>query len=147
MSEILGNIYDWSLAIVKLYFLVVIGDRGNFLVVVFLTKKFSKSYICFLFIQKTAELVLKTSITQVAGLTKLPNNSLSNAFNLLLTDLWYTLSFKWPDSGLKYLVLKGQSPKFKASVCNFTISERVSKCNPLFRHADSNWVTIMTKKR
>ena len=147
MSEILGNIYDWSLAIVKLYFLVVIGDRGNFLVVVFLTKNFSKSYICFLFIQKTAELVLKTSITQVAGLTKLPNNSLSNAFNLLLTDLWYTLSFKWPASGLKYLVLKGQSPKFKASVCNFTISERVSKCNPLFRHADSNWVTIMTKKR
>ena len=147
MSEILGNIYDWSLAIAKLYFLVVIGDRGNFLVVVFLTKNFSKSYICFLFIQKTAELVLKTSITQVAGLTKLPNTSPSNAFNLLLTDLWYTLSFKWPASGLKYLVLKGQSPKFKASVCNFTISERVSKCNPLFRHADSNWVTIMTKKR
>ena len=147
MSEILGNIYDWSLAIVKLYFLVVIGDRGNFLVVVFLTKNFSKSYICLLFIQKTAELVLKTSITQVAGLTKLPNTSPSNAFNPLLTDLWYTLSFKWPASGLKYLVLKGQSPKFKASVCNFTISERVSKCNPLFRHADSNWVTIMTKKR
>ena len=54
---------------------------------------------------------------------------------------------KWPDSGLKYLVLKGQSPKFKASACNFTISERVSKCNPLFRHAASNSVTIMTKKR
>ena len=53
----------------------------------FFDEKIFKILYLFSFYQKTTELVLKTSITQVAGLTKLPNTSLSNAFNLLLTDL------------------------------------------------------------
>ena len=41
---------------------------------------------------------------------------------------------------------KGQPPKFKASVRNFPISETGSKCNSIFRHADSSWVIIMKLK-
>ena len=42
-----------------------------------------------------------------------------NIYNVLSIDLQYTLSFKWPDLGLKCRVTitsKGQSLKFKASV-------------------------------
>ena len=81
---------------------------------------------------------------------KLPNPSLGNVFNLLLIGLQCILSFERSDFGLKYLVtvmLRGQPPKFKASVWNFPISETGSKCNSVFRHADSNWVIIMELKR
>ena len=53
----LGNIYDRSLAIVfGTVFLVLFGDCGN----LFFNKTFFKIlYLCFLFIHKTAELVLE----------------------------------------------------------------------------------------
>ena len=47
MFEILGNIYDSSIAIV--FGTVFVGDCGHFL-----TKNFSKSYILGFFIHKTA---------------------------------------------------------------------------------------------
>ena len=81
---------------------------------------------------------------------KLRNPSLGNVFNVLSTGLRHTLSFEWSDFGLKYLVivmLKGQPPKSKASVWNVPISETGSKCNSVFRHADSNWVIIMELER
>ena len=70
--------------------------------------------------------------------------------NLLPIDLRYILLFEWSDFGLRYLVtvmLKGQPPEFKASVWNFPIYGTGSKCNSVFRHADSNWVIIMELKR
>ena len=45
------------------------------------------------------------------------------------------------------LISKCPSPKFKVSVWNFSISEIDSKCNWLFRPADSNWVITMELKR
>ena len=81
---------------------------------------------------------------------KLPDSSLGIVFNLLSICLRYTLSFEWSDFGPEHLItvmLKGQPLKFKASVWNFPISERDSKCNSVFRHADSNWVVIMELKR
>ena len=72
----------------------------------------------------------------------LPDPSLgSSIFNLLSIGLRYTISVEWSDFGLKYLVtvmLKGQPPKFKDIVSNFSISETGSKCNSVFRHADNN---------
>ena len=81
---------------------------------------------------------------------KLPEPSLSNAFNLLSIGLRYTLLFEWSDFSLKYLftvMLKGQLPKFKARVWIFPISEIGSRCNSVFRHADSSWVIIMELER
>ena len=81
---------------------------------------------------------------------KLPEPSLSNVFNLLSIGLRYTLLFEWSDFSLKYLftvMLKGQLPKFKARVWIFPISEIGSRCNSVFRHADSNWVIIMELER
>ena len=54
----------------------------------------------------------KTSITQAWLVAE-------SVFNLLSIGLRYTISFEWSAFGLKYLVtvmLKGQPPKFKASV-------------------------------
>ena len=62
-------------------------------------------------------------------------------FNLFPIDLRYILLFELSDFDLKYHVtvtLKGQPPGFKASVRNFPIYGTGSKCNSLFRHADSN---------
>ena len=76
---------------------------------------------------------------------KLPDPSLDKVFNLLSIGLRYTLSFRWSDFGVKYVLtamLKGQPPNFKASVWKFSISETGSKCNSVFRHADSNWVIL-----
>ena len=81
---------------------------------------------------------------------KLPKPSLSNVFNLLSIGLRYTLLFEWSDFSLKYLftvMLKGQLPKFKARVWFFPISEIGSRCNSIFRHADSSWVIIMELER
>ena len=81
---------------------------------------------------------------------KLPEPSLSNVFNLLSIGLRYTLLFEWSDFSLKYLftvMLKGQLPKFKARVWIFPISEIGSRCNSVFRHADSNWVITMELER
>ena len=81
---------------------------------------------------------------------KLPEPSLSNVFNLLSIGLRYTLLFEWSDFSLKYLftvMLKGQLPKFKARVWIFPISEIGSRCNSVFRHADSSWVIIMDLER
>ena len=81
---------------------------------------------------------------------KLPEPSLSNVFNLLSIGLRYTLLFEWSDFSLKYLftvMLKGQLPKFKARVWIFPISEIGSRCNSVFRHADSSWVIIMELER
>ena len=81
---------------------------------------------------------------------KLPDPLLDNVFNLLSIGSRYAFSFEWSDFGLKYFVtvmLKGQPPKFKASGLNFPISETRSKCNSIFRHANSNWVITMELKR
>ena len=81
---------------------------------------------------------------------KLPDPLLGNVFNLLSIDLRYILSFERPNFDLNYLVtvmIKGQPPKFKASVWNFPISETGSKFNLVFRHTDSNYVIIMELKR
>ena len=81
---------------------------------------------------------------------KLPEPSLSNVFNLLSIGLRYTLLFEWSDFSLKYLftvMLKGQLPKFKARVWIFPISEIGSRCNSVFRPADSSWVIIMELER
>ena len=81
---------------------------------------------------------------------KLPDPSLGNVLTLLSIGWRCTISFKWSDFGLKYLViviLKGPPPKFKAIVWNFPISETGSKCSSIFRHGDSNWVIIMELKR
>ena len=81
---------------------------------------------------------------------KLPEPSLSNVFNLLSIGLRYTLLFEWSNFSLKYLftvMLKGQLPKFKARVWIFPISEIGSRCNSVFRHADSSWVIIMELER
>ena len=83
---------------------------------------------------------------------KLPDTSLSNVLNLLSIGLRYTFSFElnglilaWSAS-LQFM-LKGQPPKFKASVWNFPISETGYKSNSVFRHTDSNWIIIMELKR
>ena len=81
---------------------------------------------------------------------KLPEPSLSNVFNLLSIGLRYTLLFEWSDFSLNYLftvMLKGQLPKFKARVWIFPISEIGSRCNSVFRPADSSWVIIMELER
>ena len=70
--------------------------------------------------------------------------------NVLLVDLQYTLSFKWPDFDLKCLVtitLESKSLTFKASVWNFPISESGKNYNSLFKLVDNNWVIIMEQKR
>ena len=55
----------------------------------------------------------------MVGRRNLPDPSMNNILNVLSIGLQYTLSFKWPDFGLKCRVtitLKVQSLKFKASV-------------------------------
>ena len=44
-------------------------------------------------------------------------------------------------------MLKSESPKFKANVWNFPISQANSKCNSVIRHADSNRVIVVELKR
>ena len=116
----------------ELCFLVLFGDCGN---LIFDKKVFQSLTFMFSFYPENSR-----------TRRKLPDHSLSNAFNLLLIGLPYTLSFEWPDFELKYLVTvtqKGQPPKFRASVWNYSISQTNSKCNSLFRHAGSNWVIII----
>ena len=68
----------------KLYFLVILGDGRNLF--------FDILYLCFLFIQKTEELVLKKIHNSgFVGHRKLPNPSISNVFNLWWTGLRYII--------------------------------------------------------
>ena len=115
MSEVLNNIYI---------------DR--FLLVVFVKYILSQIYsyciwnCTFWYFMEIVENGIffypKTSnflILGMVGRKKLPDTSMSNIFNVLSIDLQYTLSFKWPDFGLKCRVTttpKDQSLKFKASV-------------------------------
>ena len=150
MSKIWGNIYDRSVAILlgtvvfEIAIFVLFGDFGN----LFFDKKLFKIlYQYFLFIQKTAELVLeKLHNSGFINRRKLPDTSLRNVFNLPSIALRFTLSFEWPDFGLKYLVTVIPQ-KFKANVWNVPISETGSRCNSVFRHNDSNWVIIMELER
>ena len=67
-----------------------------------------------------------------------------------MTVLRQTLSFEFPDFGLKYLVTvipKGQPPKFRTSAWNFFNSETGSKYDLLLTHADSNWLIIIDLKK
>ena len=110
-------------------------------------KIFSKSslYLCFFY--------PKTSNFHNAGMIgrkKLSDHSMNNIFNILSIGLQYTLSFKWPDFGLKCgatITPKGQSIKFKAIVRHFPISETGRNCNSLFELVDGNWIVIMEQKR
>ena len=80
----------------------------------------------------------------MVGHRKLPDPLLGKVFNLLSSDLRYTLSFEWSGYGLKCLVtvrLKDQTAWY------FPISETGSKCSSVFRQADSNWVIFMELKR
>ena len=136
MSEILGIIYERSVAIVSgtVFFKCFLENME----LDFWRKTFS-------FYPKNGRSgSRKTSITQASLVVESCSNPITNPIGLR-----YTLSFEWSDFGLKYLVtvmLKGQPPKFKASVWNFPISEIGSKCNLVLRHADSNWVIIMELK-
>ena len=133
MPEILGNIYDRSITIV--FGTVFFSTFWRLWKLDFWQKIFQSLTFMFSFHPENSR-----------TRRKLPDHSLSNAFNLLLIGLPYTLSFEWPDFELKYLVTvtqKGQPPKFRASVWNYSISQTNSKCNSLFRHAGSNWVIII----
>ena len=150
MSAILGNIYDRSITIV--FGTVFFSTFWRLWKLDFWQKNFSKSYIYVFFLSGKQQNWFQKKFRNlgVVGHRKLPNQSLSNVFNLLLIGLPYTLSFEWPGFELKYLVTvtqKGQPPKFRASVRNYSISQAKSKCNTLFRHAGSNWVIIMELKR
>ena len=84
------------------------------------------------------------------GRRKLPDSLTNNIFDVLSISLQYTLSFKWPNFGLKCLVTitpKGQSLKFKASVWSFPISEADRNCNSLYKLVDNNSVIIMEQKK
>ena len=70
--------------------------------------------------------------------------------NVPSSGLQYTLSFKWPDFGLRCLITitpKGSTLKFKASVWNFHISETGKNYNSLYKLADNNRDIIMEQKR
>ena len=132
MSEILGNIYDRSIVIV--FGTVFFSSFWRLWKLIFWQKNFQNLIFLFSFYPKNSR------NGSVFGHRKLPDSSLSNAFNLLSIGLRYILSFEWPDFGPKYLVTdhlpkfkgqppKDQPPKFKASLWNFPISETGSKCN------------------
>lgn len=74
----------------------------------------------FIFIKKTAELVLKQfHDSKVVGRRKLPNPMLSKVFNILSISVRYTLSFEWPDfipKDIDTVMPTVQRSKFKTSV-------------------------------
>ena len=112
------------------YFSVLFEDCGN----LFFDEKIFKILYLFSFYPKNSRTCSKKNFhnSGVVGPRKLADPSLNNVFNFPLIRLQDTLSFKWPDFGLKYLVtvmLKGQPPKFKGGVQNFPISETGSECN------------------
>ena len=78
-------------------------DCGNILLVVLWRDFFQNLVFIFSFYPKKAEVVLKNfHNSELIGRRKLPNPFLRNVFNLLPICLRYTLSFEWPDFGLKY---------------------------------------------
>ena len=84
------------------------------------------------------------------GCRKLSGPSMNNIVNVLSIGLQYTLSFKWHDFGLRYLVTitpKGYPLKFKASVWNIAIpiSETSRNCNSLFKLVDGK--RVVTEKK
>ena len=146
MSEILGNVYHRYVIIVfgtvvfgTVFFRTFLRSRK----LLFSRKFFQNLILMFSFYPKKLETWFQKNFhnSNVVSRRKLFDPSLGNVFNLLSIGLRYTLSFEWSDFSLKYLVtvmLKGQPPKFKASVWNFPNSETDSKCNSVFRHAGSN---------
>ena len=78
------------------------------------------------------------------------DRSMNGIFNALSIVSQYTLSLKWPASGLKCLVTstpKGQPLKIRSKVWNIPISESGRNYYSLFKLNDSNWVIIMEQKR
>ena len=130
MSEILGNICNRSIAIVIVAFF---RDCGTILLVVLWRNFFQNLVFMFSFYPKKAEVVLKNfHNSELIGRRKLANPFLSNVFNLLPICLRYTLSFEWPDFGLKYLVTvtpKGQPATLKISVWTLTFLKQVVSLN------------------
>ena len=114
----------------------------------FLTKNFSRSYINIFFLSKKQRNWFQKIFHNSGFISrrKLPDTSLRNVFNLPSIVLRFTLSFEWPDFGMKNLVTV-MPQKFKANVWNVPISETGSRCNSVFRHNDSNWVIIMELER
>ena len=110
-------------------------------------RKYFQSFLIFMFFYS------KTSNfhnSEMIGRRKLCESTINSIFNVLLTGLQYTLSFKWTDFGLKCLVTitpKCQSLKFKTSAWNIPISVTGRNCNSLFKLVNSNWVVNMEQKR
>ena len=105
---------DLWLLYLELYFLILFRDCGNLL----FDKIFFKIlYLCFLFIHKTAELVLEKLPRLRSGCSrKLTDSLLNNIFNPFSIGLEYTLSFEWPDFGQKCLLtamLKSSATKIQ----------------------------------
>ena len=87
-----------------IYFLILSEDCGN----IFFEENIFKVllYLCF-------------NNSEIVGHRKLHDPSMNKIFNVLSIGLQYTLSYKWPDFGLKCLVAikpKVQSLKLKANV-------------------------------
>ena len=121
------------------------GDCGIFY---FLKKKISKPSYIYVFHRKNSNF----HNSRMVDHGKLPYPKVNSKwhFDISLTGLKETLSFKWPDFGLKSLVTispKVQSLKFKYCVWNFPFSKRDRNFNSLFRLADSKWVVITEQKR
>ena len=82
------------------------------------------------------------------GCRKLSDPSMNNIVHVISIGLKYTISFKWPDFCLKYLVTitpKGRSLKFKANVWNIHVSETGRSCNSLFKLVDGK--RVVTEKK
>ena len=116
VKYILSRIYSHCIQNCTFWYFMEIVETSFFL-----KKIFSKSSYIHVFYQKTSNFHNSGIIAH----GKLSDPSINNIFNVLLSGLKYTLSFKWPNFGLKCLVTitpKGQSLKFKASVWNILIS-------------------------
>ena len=150
MTEILGNIYGKSIAIVFRNAFFCTFWRLWDPVVFFLMENFSKSSYIFFYPKNSRTASRKIAITQEWLVMEGCPTPRWVAFNPLLTVLKYTVSFEWPFFGLKCLVTvmpKGQPPKLTASAWNFLISKTGRNCNSLFIPAGSYWVIIMELSR
>ena len=96
----------------ELYFWILSGACGN---CCFLKKNIFKIIILYFLYPKASNFHYSGMICR----RKLPDLLLNNIFFALSIGLQYTLSFKWPDFGLRHsvaIMLKIQSLKFSASV-------------------------------
>ena len=101
MSELLGNIYFRSIAIVfEIVFFSTFRHYGN----LFFDKTFCKILnLCF-FYPKNSRTGSRKTTQRWLVVESCPTPLLSKVFKLLSISLRYTLSFEWPGFGLKYLV-------------------------------------------